>query len=191
MDYLNLLKSQREFIQNVVEKRLVFPAIIIGVLGVYSFPVVSFLGRIALKTTVKNELFMLLIADPLKSIFYFGLSVGVVYIIARLFKGENKLVEYIIASGFGGIYAFLVSVTLAPITFLSKSSVQNGQANQPILLLAVFLVIVTIIAAFYAIKYSVISISEVFKFKIMKSIIVWLITFIPLFLLTGDMWKIK
>lgn len=191
MSILTLFKSQREFIRNVIEKKPLFPAIIIGVLGVYSFPIASFLGRIALGTTVKNEVFMMLVADPIKSILYFVLSVGLVYLIARLFRGENRFIEYVIASGFGGIYAFLVSLTLAPISFLSKISMQNGQANQSILLLAVLLVITTIIVAFYAVKYSVISISEVFKLKVMKSIIVWLITFIPLFILTGDMWKIN
>lgn len=191
MNYLSAFRSQREFIRNVTEQRHVLAAIIIGIFGVYSFSITSFFGRVVLKTTVKNEILMMLAEHPLKSILYFALSVCLVYLVARLFKGENKFVEYTIASGFGGIYSVLLSLTLAPIPYLSTITTQNGQTNQPILLLVVLLVLTTVIAAFYAIKYSVISISEVFKFKIMKSLIVWLVTFIPLFILTNNMWKVK
>jgi hypothetical protein len=192
MNYVNLIKAQREFITDIVERRMIIPAVVLGFLGMYSFPLNSYLARVAGKKEMNNEAYHMLVEYPLTSVLFFMVSVCIIYLVARLFKGRNDFAGYLIAYGFGGIYSLFISIALAPIPFLSIMITDNGQQPSPVyLFILFFLIIIVLGAAFYAIKYAILSISEVFKFGIVGSSLIWVCTFIPLFAVMNRVWQIQ
>lgn len=192
MNILGLFTSQREFVRAVVEKKLIVPAIIFGFFGTYLLALSSFITRVFLKSTKPDEIFIMLIKEPLISIFYFIVSVILVYFIARLFRGENRLVDYLVANGFGGLFSFIFFLTFTPVGIISKFFNQNNpNANMPLVLLILVLTFSALATIIFLIKYSIVSISEVFKLKIGKSILVFIIVMVPLFLIANNLWQVK
>ena len=61
----------------------------------------------------------------------------------------------------------------------------------PLSILILVLTFSALATIFYMIKYSIVSISEIFKLKIGKSILVFIIVMVPLFLIADELWQVK
>ncbi|HOJ79006.1 MAG TPA: hypothetical protein PLZ08_05455 [Bacillota bacterium] len=190
MNLWGLFISQRKFVRTVIEERKIVPGVIFGFLGSYILALTSFLTRVFSNSTKPNELYLMLIKEPLVSMLYFVVTVIVVSFVARIFKGEDKIVDYFIANGFGGLYSFIFCSASLPIVLVAKF-INPDSPNIFLIGLVLFLAFLILVTFAFMVKYSIVSISEVFKLKTGKSILIFIIVMVPLFLIANELWKVE
>ncbi|NLD92552.1 MAG: hypothetical protein GX639_07780 [Fibrobacter sp.] len=176
------LSNQKSFIGYIINRNNLLEAIIVGIIGSLAFPISSLISRVILHRTLPNEFVRFVTKDLLVAVIYFVASLFVTYFVCRIFKGKNALKQFTIGIGWVGIYSIILSLIILLLTISSIFLKPGAQPDIAIALPAIFCTLGMIIISFYAIKYEIIVIKTVFNFRTFKAIIIWIVTYIPLFI---------
>lgn len=178
---LSNIFHQRAFVQYLLHRNKLGEAIAIGLIGTLIFPIESLVSRYVLHRTLPNELQRFLLKDIPLTLLYFAVSIVITFFVCRIFKGRGSFRSFFIGYSWSGLYGTIVGVLLIPLTIVSASMKPGSAPNGSLLIFALICAVGIIIIAFYIIRYEVIVIKEIFTFSTIKSIIIWIATFIPLF----------
>ena len=176
---LSFMESQRKFVKHVVGNKLLIPAILAGMTGFYSIPLMRFFGRVLMQTMSGNELVEMLVINPLKTGVFFTMSTLSVYLLSVFAGGRKSIVDYVISSGFVGLYFFCVSFLLTFVSVFSSYMSQTNNLGQWYVVTVILLVIVCIFLCIFTVKYGMVAVSEASGFESFKSFIIWTFSFVP------------
>jgi len=177
--FLKLLESEKTFIQSVIEKQMVWQAVVSGILGYIALPLIHLISLILTNKIDSSVVSVKLTLYPVISIAAFFGSTFVVYIIGRIFKSKGTFREYLIANGFNGVYMIISSLLLIPILLLSNYiAVHNATGAGGVIALFIIL----IFAVIFTIKYGIFAISYIFRFTGLESLLIWCVVFVPVFI---------
>lgn len=189
--FKNILLNQRKFISDVIDRNYLWQSILIGFMGFYSSDLMSFFFRFILKKQIENEAHRMFIEAPRNSILFMIGFTLLVYLVCLIFKGRKPLKHLIIAQGFGGLYFLIINLYLSLLPVISLQGNENGDYKKWMIMVMLFVVFSGFALLFYSIRYSITTISEVYGFNILKSIMIWIFTSIPAFLVFNSLTKLN
>lgn len=169
--------------KSLIEKKYYWTGIITALIGICSYPLVSLLGRVLNEQSNREDIWKTLLFTPIKAVLFYIISVSLVYIISKAFRGKGKYLSLVSDYGWTWIPLFLVSVTLTPV-LMSGMLVAQYPGSQKLLsviaLFCVFLIIAEIILAY---KMTTRAIAISMSLGRGRSIAIFLLAFLPQFLL--------
>jgi hypothetical protein len=178
---LNFMQSQKKIIKHAIDRKLIWQAIILGIAGYYSLPALRFLSHLLIHSVGKNEPREMLFTYPLMSALFFYGSTTIVYFVCVSLKSKTSFSDYLIANGFGGLYLLLTNILFVPIILLSKVITQHVQSSPIAIGATIVFVIIVIFSIIFTVKYQIIAITDVFRFRIVQSTLIWIILYVPIF----------
>lgn len=187
----NILLNQRQFIRDVIDRNYLWLSILIGFMGFYSLNLTSFFYRFIAKTQLENEAHRLFIEAPRNSVLYMICSTVIIYLVCLLFKGRKPIKHLIIAQGFGGLYIIIISIYMSLIPIITLHGKENGDLKKWMVMVILFVVFSGFALLFNSIRYSITAISEVYGFRISKSILIWIFTSLPAFIIYNSLTKLN
>lgn len=179
----SFIKHPNVAVQNIIEKENTKLGVVIGLIGVCSFEISSSIARIIQGSFNSQNIFQSAGMTLFKVIIYFMIHVGVTFFIGKAFKGEGNIINYSGHIGWSFLPAITISLTLIPIiagSKLSKIFPDLVMLINFIVIICVFLIIAQVVWSF---RISISIFSNSMKLSKNKSIAIYFITLIPLFIL--------
>jgi hypothetical protein len=173
----------KEIVQRIDSVQAILLGAAIGVLGAFSFPVLSYLTRVGSPDNVESGTHNALwVSLALVAGFFLGASV-LVYLCAFLFGGRGSLLRFIGTTGWSGLFFVIMSIGLSLTMFLAPRLDGMSGATHYLALGATVVPVLLSLALFVAwFRLVLTGLREVLGLGRWRSIVLWVVLLLPLLL---------